>query len=137
MNGIDTSVLVRALVGDDDEQSLVARELLSETMSRGGKLLVTSFTVAEMAWVLASRYRYGRSEVGRALRKLLTNDTLVFQDVDAVVEALNRLPTTRAGFADILIGIILRNAGCSITWTFDRRAAELDEFALVTPSGIA
>lgn len=87
MNGIDTNVLLRALVGDD-EQSPIARELLSETVSRNEKLFVTSVTVAEMAWVLASRYRYGRLETGRTLRKLLTNDTLIFQDVNAVIEAL-------------------------------------------------
>lgn len=137
MNGLDTNVLVRAVVGDDNEQSMLARQMVAEATGRGEKLFIASVTTAEFVWVLTSRYRYSKTAVVSALRQLLSADSLVFQDFHALEEALRRLPMERVGFTDILIGVILREAGCATTWTFDRRAAELAEFTLVTPSGSA
>jgi predicted nucleic-acid-binding protein len=48
-----------------------------------------------------------------------------------VEEALRIFRATRADFADCLIGVLNRRAGCATTYTFDRRAAETADFAPV------
>ncbi len=49
----------------------------------------------------------------------------------AVETALDIFSTTRADFADCLIGVLNRRAGCATTYTFDRRAAATAEFTAV------
>jgi predicted nucleic-acid-binding protein len=48
-----------------------------------------------------------------------------------VRDALYLFRTSRADFADCLVGLSNGLAGCERTATFDRRAAELDEFKLI------
>lgn len=60
MIGLDTNVLVRFLVRDDEEQHRRAVDLL-----RRGAEEEETFFVGEVVWVLVSRYRCGRQEIGQ------------------------------------------------------------------------
>ena len=55
-------------------------------------------------------------------------------ELAAHIEKLRAKPESiqaRPGFADALIGVLNRRAGCATTYTFDRRAAEAVEFTAV------
>lgn len=50
------------------------------------------------------------------------------EEKSSVLEALNDFKTSRADFADCLIGVKNRNAGCEKTWSFDKATTQLDSF---------
>jgi predicted nucleic-acid-binding protein len=77
------------------------------------------------------RLRYRRQEIGDAVQALLGSDELLVEEQGIVRSALYAFRISRAGFADCLLGMSNGFQGCVRTLTFDRRAAELDEFELI------
>ncbi len=63
----DTNVLLRAVVGDDEDQQRLAVEAL-ETADR---VAVSVQSLCEFAWVLARGYRASREDIATAIRRLL------------------------------------------------------------------
>lgn len=63
MRAIDTNVLVRALVRDDDAQSSRAEALLTS----GEKLYIPITVILECEWVLRSRYGFSPKLIAEAI----------------------------------------------------------------------
>jgi predicted nucleic-acid-binding protein len=118
---VDTSVLVRLLVGDDQAQRRAAMSRL-RTMRRAGEgALVGPVVLAETGWVLSSVYGYDRSAIVAALRGVLATPPFVVAQRDAVIAALAAFERGPADFSDYLILELARLEGCSALLTFDRR----------------
>lgn len=120
MIGLDTNILVRFLVRDDEEQHNRVVRLLREGSERGETFFVGEVVLAEVVWVLASRYRCTRTEVSSVVRKLAEAEDLVFESTERLVRALRSFDRGKGGFADYLIAERARDAGCSAVATFDR-----------------
>lgn len=120
MIGLDTNVLVRFLVRDDEEQHRRAVDLLRRGVDEGETFFVGEIVLAEVVWVLASRYRCGRDEIAGVVRQLTEVQELVLESTDRVVRALRAFERGKGGFADYLIAERARDAGCSSVATFDR-----------------
>ena len=68
MFGIDTSVLVRFLVRDEERQFGRAQRLLRREADRGEPVFVSHLVLLETEWVLRSRYGLSQAEIlGRSL----------------------------------------------------------------------
>jgi predicted nucleic-acid-binding protein len=120
--GLDTNVLVRFLIQDDPAQGRAATALFrSLSSSRPG--WVGLAVILETAWVMKSVRKMDRETIARTLSSLLTVDSLVVEQADALEEALRRFRSTKAEFADCLIAASARAAVCSKTVTFDQIAA--------------
>lgn len=122
MIGIDTNVLVRYLVRDDEEQHAEAAAVL-EPLSPDAPGFVTQVTLAELYWVLVRSYGYPRSSCLEVLRGLLGTEALEFDDSEGAVRALT-LAEEGADFADALIQGAMELFGVRETVTFDRAAAQ-------------
>jgi len=122
MIGIDTNVLVRYLTQDDPAQSPRAAELIEGELTEQDPGYVTTVVVAEIAWVLRRGYRFTATEIAAAIERLLQVDVLVVEREQEVFLAVAALRSGMASFADALIAILCRSAGCSHVATFDRRA---------------
>lgn len=121
MIGLDTNVIVRYIMRDDDLQTRAADALIdSFTPADPGYL--SHVALAELWWVLASAYRQDRQHIARLINQLLLTDTLVVPAPDLVHQAL-RAVTTGADFADALIAATGAADGCGHTMTFDAKAA--------------
>jgi predicted nucleic-acid-binding protein len=131
MIGLDTNVLVRHLVGDDPVQTPKARALLARRCKVDDPGYVNRIVLCELVWVLARGYRYDRRTIAGALEQLLNAAELQIEDREAAVDALAAYRGGQADFADCLMGLLNRAAGCEQTMTFDRDAAALPEFAAV------
>lgn len=128
MIGLDTNILLRAVLNDDVAQSPLAVALLSRlTADEPG--LVNDVTLAEFVWTLGRIADYSRDEVALALRSMLSSPSYQFLDRRIVSKALTRFEADKIGFADSLIGETNRAAGCSTTFTFDGAAAKSDLFS--------
>jgi len=121
MIGIDTNVLARFLVQDDEHAAGVAAEFL-ERLSRERPGFITQVVMAELYWVLVRHYKIPRARCLAIVRGLLETESLEFDDGEGVVRALT-LAESGADFADALIQGANELFGVSETVTFDKRAA--------------
>ena len=131
MIGLDTNVLVRYFAGDDRRQSGIATRLIEETLSARAKGHVSLVALAELAWVMRTRFDAAKDLVIDVVSHLLTDDRFVVQSQAAVWTALDAYRHARIDFADALIAGLDRASGCSHTVTFDRRAARIDGMTLL------
>jgi predicted nucleic-acid-binding protein len=128
MIGIDTNVLVRFLVRDDERQFARAQRLIKRESGRGDTVLVSQLVLLEAEWVLRSRYALAKSEILRAFSGLLDSVELSIEDEPSVEQALFVWRRSSAEFADCLIGARHLNLGCRATASFDGRALKLPGF---------
>lgn len=113
MIAIDTNLIIRYVTGDDDAQSLRAREVIN-----GQAVFVPLTVTLEVGWVLRSTYRMSRSDCLHAIRNFAGLPTVVFDEPAIVAEALD-LSAQGMDFADALH--LLKAQHCETFVTFDRQ----------------
>jgi predicted nucleic-acid-binding protein len=123
---LDTNVLARLLVGDDQRHAAQAETLARQSAEADEPLFVPLTVVLELEWVLRSRYRFPKDAVLSALVNLLETREIEFQDEASVERALFFYRSKRADFAECV------HLGCAVTHarlpfvTFDRQTAGLE-----------
>lgn len=115
----DTNVLVRALIGDDPEQTRVARA----TLQAAELVALTLPALCEVVWVLSRHYRIAHPDIAASLRVLM-NGANVEADRSAVEVGLTALD---AGddFADAVIAHEGAWLGGDFFVSFDKLAVRL------------
>ncbi|MBK7742258.1 MAG: type II toxin-antitoxin system VapC family toxin [Betaproteobacteria bacterium] len=131
MLGLDTNVLVRFLVRDDEVQFERARKLIKREVAAGRRVFVSQLVLLETEWVLRSRYGLPKDLIIEAVSGLLGATDVRFEDEPAIEEALFLWKDATADFADCLIGARNRRLGCRATTTFDAKASKLPGFIAV------
>ena len=116
---VDTNVLVRLAVRDDENQWRAA----AQAMENAELVAISLSCLCEMVWVLKGFYRFSREEISRVLYSLLDAGNVVMNR--AAVEA--GLATLVAGgdFADGAIAYEGRWMGGEIFASFDKKAVAL------------
>ena len=132
MIGIDTNVLLRLLVRDDDEQVRVVERFMSTRFSKDDPGYVSRVVIAETAWVLKDVYGYERKQIAAAIRAVVNVSELQMESADEIHAAIADFERSSAGFTDCLLARTNSAAGCDHTVTFDRKAAKLTGFKLLT-----
>ena len=117
MLAVDTNVVVRLLVNDDERQGALARRLFESD-----EIFIGVTVLLEAAWVLESLYGLNSVEAASVLRGLLGLPNVRVEDASAVATALD---TTGKGLelADALH--LLRAPEDAEFATFDRGLAKL------------
>ena len=128
MIGIDTNVLVRLLVRDDEAQFERARKLIKRAAGRSESVFISQLVLLETEWVLRSRYGVAKAAMIAALSALLKAYELLSEDEPSVEEALFVWKDSTAEFADCLINAHHRALGCRATAAFDSKALKLSGF---------
>lgn len=124
MIGLDTNVVVRFLVQDDEVQSPIANRIMGR-LSRDEPGYISSVVLAEITWVLSRAYRAPRAEIAQAVEGILRSAELVVENAEAGYRALAIFnASSSVGYADALIAQTASLAGVSETVTFDRTAAD-------------
>jgi predicted nucleic-acid-binding protein len=116
---VDTNVLIRAVVRDDEKQARAADKILKSAEI----IAVTLSCLCEFVWVLRRLYEFDRTDIAAAIRAL----------ADTANVALNR-PAVEAGlavlnaggdFADGLIAYEGNWLGAEIFVSFDKKTVTL------------
>lgn len=131
MIGIDTNVVLRLLVRDDDAQVRAVEQFVESNCSPEDPGYVSHLVVAEVAWVLKDIYGYHKSQIASAINGLLKLASIEVDSSDEVTGAISDLARSSAGFTDCLLARMNAAAGCDYTVTFDRKAAKLTGFKLL------
>jgi predicted nucleic-acid-binding protein len=132
MIGLDTNILVRLFVEDDPKQTRLAERFIGERCSPGTPGFIDRIALCETVWVLTSVYDYGRTAVANVVRELAASADIRLEDGEYVETALSIFERSSIDFSDALMAQVNRAKGCTTTATFDRKAARLGGFTLVS-----
>ncbi len=122
MAAVDTNVLVRLLVDDDEDQVRQARAFLRAH----GPAWVSLLVVLEVTWVLVSAYAFDRRGVAIAIESLLSLSAVEVEEPEVVAAALDAFRASSADFGDCLILVCARRADRLPLATFDIDLGRVD-----------
>lgn len=130
MIALDTNVLLRFFLRDDEEQGEAAEKLMLQlTLDEPG--FVSREVLVELVWALEYTFRFGRERIASILDQLVHVAAVEIEGASDVVEATGGYRGGGADFADRMIAAAARRAGAVPLYTFDRKAARLPGVTLV------
>ncbi len=132
MASLDTNVLVRYLVQDDEPQLVAAKKLVRAALRAGETLYVPITVLLELEWVLRSTFAFSKAQIASTLSNLMATVELSFESEAAAEVALALYNMHAADFADCVHVALAFVAGESPLWTFDRAASKLDGAKLIS-----
>jgi predicted nucleic-acid-binding protein len=101
MNGVDTNVLSRLLLRDDEDQARRADAFVERSCSAESPCLVNRVVLVEVVWVLQSGYGYDRDDVATIIENILRTEVLTVEGAPEAWAALADYPERAADFADL------------------------------------
>ena len=131
MKALDTNILVRFLVNDDEKQAKAVYSFFKKTESAGESLFIPLAVVLETIWVMESVYDISRNEILEALKALLSMPILKFESQPAIQAFMTSAMSASIDLADILIAQSACHSGCECVVTLDKRAAKSELFELL------
>ncbi len=124
---IDTNVLLRYLLRDDELQAAKARLLFE----RKDLILITDVVLVEAIWTLMGRkYKVTKSNLVSVVYKLMHEPNVCFEDRQVIWRALRDYRKSDADFADaVIVHKSIKTASIDneleAVYTFDRNALQL------------
>ena len=126
MAALDTNILVRFIVEDDAAQLAAAKKLIRRCVATGESLFIPVTVALELEWVLRSNFELDKVVVIQTFNALLAAVELSFESESALESALRMYGDGSADFSDCMHLALVRNAGETPFWTFDKAAAKLN-----------
>lgn len=118
--GIDTNVLLRYIL-QDDEQSKIATKFV-ESLSLEQQGFINNTVIIELIWVLSRTYKQTKSDIAMLLEELFSMPIFAFDNLPLLLKTLEIYKQSKADFSDILIFEFNQLVGCQTTVTFDVKA---------------
>ncbi|MDA3926799.1 MAG: type II toxin-antitoxin system VapC family toxin [Kiritimatiellae bacterium] len=131
MIALDTNVVVRFLVRDDEKQALCVYKRFKLAEKNRKQLFIPQTVLLETLWVLESAYKLSREEILDSLEALNQMPIIEFESDYVLDQMIVTARNTRQDLSDILIGYASENAGCNSVLTFDKKASKLPMFELL------
>ena len=116
---VDTNILVRAVVEDDEAQARLARRVSADAQ----QIVIPSQCLCEFVWVLRRFFNNKPEEIAAAIRLLASSANVLLDD--AAVAAGLAVLEQGGDFADGVIAFDGRRLGGDTFVSFDRRAVRL------------
>ena len=89
MIGLDTNILARYYIEDEDDSEATHQRLAAQRLIESGKPLMVAKTVMlEFEWVMRGYYRFEPNEIVTVFRHLLALPQITLEDRDAVEQAI-------------------------------------------------
>jgi len=131
MKALDTNVLVRFLVRDDERQAETIYRIFKQAEADKEVLFVPLLVVLETVWVLDSVYVIPRQEIIDSINELLLMPILEFEKQPAIQSFISSARETKMDLSDLLIAHSAKFSGCECVLTFDKRASNFGLFELL------
>ncbi len=130
MKGIDTNILVRFLVGDDEPQAKTVYNIFRKAESNKHELFVPLLVILELIWVLESAYEVSREDILDSISELLLMPILKFQHQSALQLFTQSARGNSFDLSDLLIACCTQEHGCETVLTFDKKASKFSLFEM-------
>lgn len=130
MNAVDTNVLARFFINDEDD-SEAAKQRPAAIAALSGAVFVPVSVVLEFEWVMRGFYELSRKDIQRIFESLCGLENVQVEDRGIVLVALNAYQQG-LDFADALH--LARADFCSVFLSFDRRLKKRAHAAGLSPA---
>lgn len=132
MIALDTNVLVRFLVRDDEKQAQLVYARFKQAESAREVLFVPLLVVLETIWVLESAYDKSRDEILDSFDELKNMPILEFEKVQVIHSLLSDGRKNNVDLSDLLLALSAQSCGCTGGITFNKKASKFPFFRLLT-----
>jgi predicted nucleic-acid-binding protein len=130
MRGVDTNILVRFLVRDDEQQAGIVYKIFKTAETEKKDLFVPLLVVLELIWVLESAYAVSRTDILDSIGDLLAMPIFKFEHQSALQQFTSSAPGNNYELSDLLIAHSAKINGCETTLTLDKKASRFVLFEL-------
>jgi predicted nucleic-acid-binding protein len=131
VKALDTNVLVRFLVKDDEHQSQLVYRIFKKAESEKKAFWVSLLVILEIIWVLDSVYEISRSEILDSLGELVLMPILKIEGQPVVQKFILSARKNSVDLSDVLIACTASMSGCDSVLTFDKKASKFELFELM------
>ena len=131
MKALDTNVLVRFLVKDDEPQAKKVYTLFKQAEADKNYFYVPLLVVLETIWVLDSVYEIPRKEILDSINEILLMPILKFEAQLTIQRFIFLAGGNKIDLSDVLIACAAKISGCERILTFDKRASKFELFELI------
>ncbi|MDP2806144.1 MAG: type II toxin-antitoxin system VapC family toxin [Gallionellaceae bacterium] len=130
MNAVDTNVLARFFINDEDDRE-AARQRPAAIAALSGAVFVPVSVVLEFEWVMRGFYELSRKDIQRVFESLCGLENVQIEDRSIVLAALDAYQQG-LDFADALH--LARADFCSTFLSFDQRLKKRAAAAGLSPA---
>ncbi len=130
--GLDTSVVLRLLVGEPAGQAETAKEALSRVRMTGAAVIVSDMVVMEAYFALQAAYRVPKRAALAALDSMFASGDVQPEPGGCAREIVREClkSSTKPGFVDRMIHARYRGHGAGLL-TFEKASARLPDVELL------
>lgn len=118
---IDTNILLRLLIKDDDIKKKACEKLLEKARLKEIQLYILPIVVMEIVWVLEKYYKLDRKTIRELAEAVMNTPELHIEMEDVFRRALRLYEEKNVKFADAVIGYWGFEKGLSIVYTYDEK----------------
>ena len=131
MRALDTNVLIRFLLKDDEQQAEIVYRAFKQAEIEEEVLFVPILVVLETIWVLESAYDMPKQDIVAAMGELLLMPILMFEAQPAIQSFIFSARDQEMDLSDLLIGYSAKYSKCDSVLTFDKKASKCKFFELL------
>lgn len=118
---IDTNLLVRYLINDDQKKAEAVDDLLDKAVKGKIRIIVPSVVIAELVWILESFYQLKADAILELVEAIINTSGLDVTDKSTVISALRLYKNRNADFIDAWIIEFAKERGIKTIYTFDKK----------------
>ena len=118
---VDTSVILRILLQDDELKRKAAEKLLRDSKKGGETLFLLPVAVMEVVWVLEKVYKFSKSKVREIVEAILNTPDLKVEMEEVFLRAIRDYAENNIKFADALMAHWGIAQGLNTVYTFDAK----------------
>ena len=118
---IDTSVILRLLVKDDETKIKSCLELIKNAKGRESSLHILPVTILEIVWVLEKVYHYDRKTIRELVEAILNTPGIKTESEQVFRNALLIYERKNVKFADAVMGYWGLEKGFTTVYTYDEK----------------
>ena len=123
MIGVDTNILLRFALQDDDAQSRSAIAFLRADERLSSPAMICPVTLVEFVWTVRRREGFSKARVLDLLDAFTDSGRIAYSDEKLIRACIEQWRSGTADLPDYLIAALNLQAGARTTVTFDRNAA--------------
>ena len=127
---LDTNVLLRYILLDDEDQSPIADDLI-DNLSQERQAYLGREVILELAWVLSTRYKFDRSQIARVISNLVHAAEFIVEDSSSIDDAISQYEASTYDLADLLILATAKRFAALPLYTFDRQLSQHEDGVLL------
>jgi len=118
---IDTNILIRLIVKDDDIKRKACEKLLEKAKRKEVILYILPIAIIEIVWVLEKYYKLDKKVIRELVEAILNTPELKCEMEDVFKKAIKSYEEKNIKFADAVMGYWGLERGFSTVYTYDEK----------------